>query len=626
MVDTPLRILIVEDRADDAELVIYHLHQSNLQFDWQRVETEAAYLEAIEQGIDVILSDYNMPTFNALRALELLQERGLDIPFIVVTGTINEETAVDCIKRGATDYLLKDRLARLGPAMTTALADKKLRDEKLQAETALQKSEERFRALIENAVDYFTILNADGTFQYSSPSVRRGLGYAWEELENQPVTAYIHPDDLPKLEETLQKAMAQPGVAQPMIEMRRRHKNGSWRFVEAIVTSFLDHPALRGIVINSHDVTQRQQAEEARRSIEERLRAVVASLPVIVFAFDRDETLTLIEGQSVGDFGLETEEITGQRVEEAYQHGLQIVENYRRALAGESFVSQVALPEGQTFEVYYSALHDRDGTVSGAIGVAIDITERKMGEEALRTAELLQLKLDKEKEIGQLKSRFVSLVSHEFRTPLTTIMSSSYAIRHYSERLSPERRDEHLQRIQDQVMRLSAMLDDILTIGKAETIGLEFNPVLLNLEQLCRDAIAENQSLQGNNHTVVFTQQAGCPEIYADQKLLLQALSNLISNAIKYSPEGGRVYLSLTCNSNNAILEIRDEGIGIPDEDMEGLFEIFHRGRNTGEIPGTGLGLVIVKNAIDAHDGQISVVSKEGEGTTFTIELPLPRL
>jgi len=622
MPDMPLRILIVEDHVEDSELVVNELRRAGLHITWQRVETETQYLNALGHPLDLIIADYTMPDFDALRAIDLLQERGLDIPFIVVSGTISDEVAVNCLKRGATDYLLKDRLARLGSAVISALAEKRLREEKRQAEAALQKSERRYRALIENSNDIFVIVDATMRLLYASPSAERILGYTPENMADRSLYDFIHPHDLPAFKDSLQTAIAHPGAAQPLMEHRARHRDGSWHYFETVITSLLEDANIGGIVVNAHDVTEHKLAEEARLNSEERLRAVIANLPVIVFAFDRDEVLTLIEGDGVETLGLNAEEMRGKPIPEAFRHSFQIVENYHRALAGESFISLIDLPNGPTFEVYYSALRNRQGEVSGAIGVAIDITERRMAEEALRTTELLQVKLDKEKELSLLKSRFVSMVTHEFRTPLTTILSSSDMLKTYSERLDDERKAEHLNKIQSQVKRLTALLEDILTINKAETVGVEFNPSPTDLETFCREFLSEYEDAS-SIHTLHFNVEGRPARASLDQKLLRQALSNIVSNAIKYSPDGGNVYFDLEYQPGKAIIRIRDEGIGIPEDDLNRLFEIFHRASNVRGFPGTGLGLIIVKNAVDAHSGRVSVESTMGVGTTFTIELPL---
>jgi signal transduction histidine kinase len=170
---------------------------------------------------------------------------------------------------------------------------------------------------------------------------------------------------------------------------------------------------------------------------------------------------------------------------------------------------------------------------------------------------------------------------------------------------------------------MAKMLDDILLIGRAETNRLEIAPRALNLEALCRDVVRDASIIASANHHIEFTSTGQCDTIMADERLLLQALLNLLYNAVKYSPEGGTVYLSLSCDDEYAVIKVRDEGIGIPQEDLPHLFENFHRARNVGTIPGTGLGLTIAHHSIHLHGGTIQVESELGVGTEFTIRIPL---
>lgn len=177
----PLRVLILEDRPADAELIVLELQAAGFEPEAKRVDTEAEYLASLDPEPDIILSDYSMPQFDGLRALILLRDRGLDIPFILVTGGL-EELGIACLKQGAADYLIKDRLGRLGPAVTQALEDKRLRAEKLEAEQALRESEERYRTLFEDSIDAIIIANGDGRIIDFNYSALRMFGYQRDEM------------------------------------------------------------------------------------------------------------------------------------------------------------------------------------------------------------------------------------------------------------------------------------------------------------------------------------------------------------------------------------------------------------------------------------------------------------
>ena len=248
-----------------------------------------------------------------------------------------------------------------------------------------------------------------------------------------------------------------------------------------------------------------------------------------------------------------------------------------------------------------------------------EITERQRLEEELRHA------LAKEKELSDLKSNIISVVSHEYRTPLATILSSAELLENYSHKWPEDKKQRHFQRIQSSVHHLTQLVSDVLVLSKAEAGKLEFNPSPLDLVVFCGELVEELQLTLRSQHSISFMCLGSCTEACLDEKLLRQFLSNLISNAIKYSPEGGNIQFGLVCGDDTATFRIQDRGIGIPLKDQAQLFEPFHRSSNVGTISGTGLGLAIVKRCVELHGGQIAVESEVGVGTTFTITLPLNR-
>jgi PAS domain S-box-containing protein len=253
---------------------------------------------------------------------------------------------------------------------------------------------------------------------------------------------------------------------------------------------------------------------------------------------------------------------------------------------------------------------------SGVIWTFLDITERKKAEDDTLAA------LQRQRELNDLRSRFVSMTSHEFRTPLASILSSTELLKDYGERLPADEKAQIFQSIEHSVQRMTGMLERVLHIGRAEARMLEFNPRTLDLAALCRSLVDEVlvEHPEAGVRLVVEYPEA---ELFGsfDDKLLRHVVVNLLGNAIKYSPQGGAIRLRLGRAANRVVIEVSDHGIGIPAAEIGHLFESFHRASNVGSIQGTGLGLAIVKNSVDLHGGRIQVRSEPGQGTTFTVQL-----
>jgi signal transduction histidine kinase len=249
--------------------------------------------------------------------------------------------------------------------------------------------------------------------------------------------------------------------------------------------------------------------------------------------------------------------------------------------------------------------------------LAGEARERERAEAEIRRA------LELERELGELKTNFVSMVSHEFRTPLEVIVSSTDILDRYLDRLPAPERAEHLGAIQDSVKRMSGMMEDVLLLGRFESERQQFRPDDLHLTACCRRLVDEMRSATGDRCPIQFSLVDDVPLARADESLLRHILTNLLSNAVKYSPAGSPVRLSLARDGADAVFCIEDNGLGIPAADQTHLFEAFHRGRNAGQISGTGLGLVIVKRSVELHGGRIEFTSAEGKGTQFTVRLPV---
>jgi len=250
------------------------------------------------------------------------------------------------------------------------------------------------------------------------------------------------------------------------------------------------------------------------------------------------------------------------------------------------------------------------------VALAIETEERQKAQEALRQA------LDREREVVEMKSNFVSLVSHEFRTPLGVMVSSADILESYLDRLNPEQRAGHLQDIRHAAQQMSSLMEEVLLLGKVESGRMVCRRKPIELAVFCRRLVDEQLSVTTHKCPIVIE----CHEIHGpaecDEILLRHVLNNLLSNAIKYSPRDSPVTLRLSRIGPDAIFEIQDFGIGIEPQDQKHVFTAFQRGRNVGSIPGTGLGLVVVKRCVHLHGGSVSFVSIPNKETRFTVRIP----
>jgi len=254
---------------------------------------------------------------------------------------------------------------------------------------------------------------------------------------------------------------------------------------------------------------------------------------------------------------------------------------------------------------------------SGVIWTFIDITQRRQGEEETRAA------LSRQRELNELRSRFVSMTSHEFRTPLAAILSSAELLRYYDDRLSAVDKSQIIETIETGVHRMTRMLERVLLIGRAEARMAEFKPTPMALLAHCRSLMASVRAQHPDTSCVLVEDfpPGECEGVF-DEQLLGQIFGNLLSNAIKYSPQGGDVCFRIRQEPRAVVFDVLDHGIGVPADELPHLFDAFHRASNVGAIHGTGLGLAIVKSAVDLHGGSISVCGVEGGGSQFTVRLP----
>ncbi len=256
-----------------------------------------------------------------------------------------------------------------------------------------------------------------------------------------------------------------------------------------------------------------------------------------------------------------------------------------------------------------------------AIRYAIERSEilNQLRESEERTRQALA----KEQELNELKSNFVAMVSHEFRTPMTTIRTAVDILEYNSDKLTDIRRTKYFDRIQNAINQMLHLLDEILFLSKTEAAKLEYKPTLLNLENFCIELTDILQLNAGSQHSIIFSYQGESTQAQMDEDLLNCILTNLISNAIKYSPPNSTIWFDLICKDRLATFQVTDQGMGIPLKDQSRLFQTFYRASNVGVIQGTGLGLTIVKKCVELHGGHIQLESEQDVGTKVIVSLPL---
>ncbi|WP_008310279.1 ATP-binding protein [Leptolyngbya sp. PCC 6406] len=374
------------------------------------------------------------------------------------------------------------------------------------------------------------------------------------------------------------------------------------------------------------DISEREQVKSALQESETRFRSLVEQTNDWVWELDQQLKFVYINPRATEIIGYIPEAILHRgftdfmtedkaiRFSTILNHIIQNQESFTQLEA----TCRRASGETIVLEISGSPIFGLKGELQGYRGITRDITERKQVEIDIRKA------LTKEKELNELKTRFISMASHEFRTPLTTILASAESLERYRHKFSEDKQRQVLQRIQDSVHHVIGLLNDVLTVGKAEAKRLACSPQPIDLKGFCLGLMDEIQFAQSSPVSRIELVCTGDQfQVLADEKLLRHIFINLLSNAVKYSPNHSPVLLELNCTQKHTLFRVTDTGIGIPAADQAKLFEAFHRANNVGNISGTGLGLVIAKRAVEAHHGTISFVSKTGTGTTFTVLLPL---
>ena len=494
---------------------------------------------------------------------------------------------------------------------------------RINMENALKLSQRNFQLMFDTIGDFMFILNAQGKIIKTNPVVERRLGYTQEELQGMSVLE-VHP--IARRDEAAFIVGEMLAGRLDVCPVPLCKKDGQVIPVETKVVygKWDGADALYGI---SRDISERLKAEESLRESEERWHFALEGSGDGVWDWNILTNEVFFTKQWKAMLGFDVNEIENKLEEwenRVYPDDLQnclldldkhfngeteVYVNEHRMLCKDGTYKWI-LDRGKVVE------WDNDGKPMRIIGTHSDITPRKLFEEQLRKA------IDKEKELNELKSRFVSTASHEFRTPLASILMLSDTLISYQQKMDQEKIAARLGKIKDNVLHLTNIVNDVLQLSKMQEGKIGFNPVEEDLVSLCTNIIDGFNSTILVNGQIDFKTSFKSLNLNLDNRLIVQSISNLISNAIKYSEGIPIVTINLKLEENELLLSIKDNGIGIPEEDQKHLFTPFFRAGNSSTIQGNGLGLSIVKESVQMHGGGVTFVSGYKLGSTFTIHLP----
>jgi PAS domain S-box-containing protein len=630
-----LYVLILEDNPTDAELVLHELRHAGFDPIWQRVDTEADFLDRLRANPEIILSDYRMPQFSGLRALELLRESGLDIPFILISGTIGEEMAVEAMKLGATDYLLKDRLARLGPAIHHALDENRLRRERRQARESLRLRE---RALGE--VSQGVLIGDENRLViYANAGFTNITGYPVNEVLGRGCGLLQGPESDPATISKMRAALDAGEHFEGEILNYRKDGTPFWNELSLAPIPDANGGPTRFIGIQ-RDITERKRVEAALRWKTAFFEAQVDCALDGILVVDVDGR-KILQNQRLNELLKIPPHVAQSRIDSEQLHfvtsQMKEPEKFAERVADiyarpdEVARDEIEMIDGTFLDRYSAPVRDQAGVHYGRIWAFRDVTGERKREEALSAALAREKELRREAQAGnRAKSEFLAVMSHEVRTPMNGILGFCELLA-VAEGLPEDCRD-FVTTISSSGEALLRILDDILDFSRLEAGGLKlereaFCPaeVLHDIHTFFAPSIAD----KGLEFREVI--EPGVPRLLVnDAGRLRQIVLNLVSNATKFTAKGGIVLgmrpsaEALPDGARGVDFFVRDTGPGIPEDKIEQVFEPFAQADSSisRRYGGTGLGLSIARNLVKLMGGKLTLASTVGVGSEFCVTLP----
>jgi two-component system phosphate regulon sensor histidine kinase PhoR len=488
----------------------------------------------------------------------------------------------------------------------------------------LQWSESRFRALFEHSYDAITLLDEEGKRLYATPSSKRIVGYEPTEYMDQSTFLNIHPEDLPQVMEAYRDLIAHPGKSVP-IQYRVRHKNGSWVWIEGTGTNYLQVPAIRAIVVNYRDITERKLLEEEIKKTRDQFEMILQTVADGITMLDVQGNVVFVNDAAAQACGLTSAQdmigmtrdklqVVLDRFEMRDEQGRPLpIEQLptRRVAMGEPFAQAVLQYHDRVLGTMSwtilksQPIYDAQGKVQYVVNVVTDITGRK--------------------ELEQRKDEFISMASHELKTPITSIIGFTQILQKRFRKLEDQQSLYFLDRMNTQLNKLTALINSLLDISKMQAGELVYHKSIFDMDVLVRETV-ENVQAATDTHQIVLAASTHAP-VFGDQDRMAQVLTNLLTNAIKYAPGTDKVIVRVAIDGENVVVSVQDFGIGIATEYQEKIFERFYQAADPGRqtFPGLGIGLYISHEIVKRHSGRIWVDSKKGNGSIFHFSIPLAK-
>jgi signal transduction histidine kinase/DNA-binding NarL/FixJ family response regulator len=568
MLDT-WTLLIIDDCAADRKIYRRYLlkdpHQSYHILEADCAEDGLALCQ--KNHCDVILLDFCLPDKSGLELFDQMQQEIFKtaVPVIMLTGRGDEEVAVQVMKRGALDYLVKQHVTQnvLQLAVRNAI-----KQSCLQAQ--LSKTQERQRLIATTALRIRQSLNLEQILNTAVAEVQQLLKC------DRVIVYQFNPD-------TDGKIVASSIESSPAA-LGDRHQEDTENYFSFTTSEYhpLTAPYFQSPIPNT---SLREAAPTATLSTNPQSPIPFGLCNCVSLKEQFNTKVNLVVPINLSNNGNPIPKLWGLLI--AHQN------------SGER------------------QWQADDAEMLNEVSVQLAI--------AIQQAELLaqtQAALAKEKQLNVFKSQIITTVSHEYRTPLTSILAAASTLVKYSQQLDESKQERFLGIIEQKARYMSKLVDNMLLVNQLELEKPKFKPIPLNLLEFLADLIEQERQTVGDRHELIFKITGNNQGFCGDRGLLQQIFINLISNAIKYSPDGGTVEFHLIGKESQVIFSIQDQGIGIPMADQENLFQSFSRGSNVDTIPGTGLGLAIAKACVELHGGNISLFSQVGQGTKVTVTLP----